>query len=343
MKATHIVKNKEKIMGFIVDNRYVKYYEALYNIDLIDNLGIESDRIVYKKLKDVSIQEVNKQIYNKIAKENSLVRDIQKNLELWKKKSRNKILYVRGARQTGKTTELLKFAYKNYDQIIYIDFFQSRERENFESYDLSDYCKEMLLEDYIDDKNTILILDEIQKSREIYNHLDTLNMELNCDIAVIVNELEILLDKSSYVALKDVEKIELFPLSLEEFCTVIPDENLYLHIGGYPAVIKQYLKSKDIGNCMEIEKSVVKCLTEELKSFVDAEHLFQYVFQLKANNKPLNKKKRKQIACMKYAGIIDKDLYFVDLGVTNYVAGLTAVDNEMIESILRETFLKERI
>lgn len=48
MRATHIVKNKDKIMG---DNRYVKYYEALYNTDLIDNLDIDFDRIVYRKLK----------------------------------------------------------------------------------------------------------------------------------------------------------------------------------------------------------------------------------------------------------------------------------------------------
>lgn len=59
MKATHRVKNSSReTVGFIVDNDYVKYYDALQNIDLIDNLSLTTDREIKPEngeLEDIQI------------------------------------------------------------------------------------------------------------------------------------------------------------------------------------------------------------------------------------------------------------------------------------------------
>ena len=136
MRADYRVKNNQKTVGFIVDKKYVKYYDALKNIEFIDNLVVNKAQVIRSKrgkLKEISIQEVNKKIYQKFVKENSLVRDIEKEFEEWKINFSDYVLYVSGARQTGKTTELLKFAYKNYDQILYVNLANEREKETFKN------------------------------------------------------------------------------------------------------------------------------------------------------------------------------------------------------------------
>lgn len=46
------------------------------------------------------------------------------------------------------------------------------------------YCSRANLPAYKDTRDTILIIDEIQTSAEIYNSLRDLKRSLNCDIAV---------------------------------------------------------------------------------------------------------------------------------------------------------------
>ena len=52
---------------------------------------------------------------------NPFVRDIQRDLEEWRQDKNHGVLQLEGARQIGKTTELLKFAYKNYEYVLYVN------------------------------------------------------------------------------------------------------------------------------------------------------------------------------------------------------------------------------
>ena len=125
LKSSAQVKNSNKrTTGFIIDGNYVKYYDALQNISLIDNLDIATDGTIKSdsaSLDEIAINEINQEIYNKKCEQNPLIRDVQTELEEWRMKWNDYVLYVTGARQTGKTTELLKFAYKHYEQIIYVN------------------------------------------------------------------------------------------------------------------------------------------------------------------------------------------------------------------------------
>ena len=58
-----VVNNEKKTTGFMVDGSYVKYYDALQNIDLIDNLAVTEDGVIRstdKTLDKIDVSKVNK-------------------------------------------------------------------------------------------------------------------------------------------------------------------------------------------------------------------------------------------------------------------------------------------
>ena len=137
MKAIYRVKNSEnKTVGFILDNKkYIPYYSVLYNISLIENLTSDSNGVIKSKkgtLPVSYIKDINFNKYKDLCRKNPLRRDVQSELEKWKQNWSNYVLYLTGARQTGKTTELTKFAYKNYEQVIYINLAEDDCLKNFE-------------------------------------------------------------------------------------------------------------------------------------------------------------------------------------------------------------------
>lgn len=102
-----------------------------------------------KQLPDISYRYVNKKKYSDLCKDNGFVRNIQKELLEWKKQPARKILQLCGARQIDKTTEILKFAYKNYDYVIYINlaadgnkFVQQVIGNGVSVFSMSDYCRD---------------------------------------------------------------------------------------------------------------------------------------------------------------------------------------------------------
>ena len=314
MRALYRVKNsKNQTVGFMTDNGYVKYYNALKNILLIDNLTVTKDNIIKsknKKLNTLSVKEVNNSIYRNSCKKNRLDRDIQKSLYKWKEKRNNLVLYLTGARQTGKTTELLKFAYKNYEQIIYINLANEEALNNFENIVLSNsiqfgminYCRRSLLEEFSDDKHTIIIIDEIQESYKVYNSIRSLQSELNCDIAVTGSYLGKTLNSKYFKPAGNMYELEMLPLSFTEFCRAFHMEEelysidlygnsekdkyvkltelyrVYRQIGGYPAVVDNYMKTKDIDDCFEIIKTIVDRFNEESASYF-TDHKCSVIFQ----------------------------------------------------------------
>lgn len=63
LRATHrVINSNNKTTGFIVDERYVKYFNVRRNIELISNLRMDDDGFICadEKLKEVSIQNINK-------------------------------------------------------------------------------------------------------------------------------------------------------------------------------------------------------------------------------------------------------------------------------------------
>ena len=73
--------------------------------------------------------------------------------------------------------------------------------------------------------NTILIIDEIQRSQTVYNAIRLLSRNVNCDIIVTGSYLgRVLQDKSFFLPAGTVSYCTMFPLSFMGFCRVFGAE-----------------------------------------------------------------------------------------------------------------------
>ena len=118
-KATHRVKDSSNNMiGYVIDRCFYTDYYVKENIGLIDNLSCDAQ---YRIVGSDELPELDYKThivgmkYRLICEENPFVRDIQEELHRWKQDNFHQVLQLEGARQIGKTTELLKFAYQNYE------------------------------------------------------------------------------------------------------------------------------------------------------------------------------------------------------------------------------------
>ena len=95
-------------------------------------------------------------------------RKIEKYLKEWKSDEHKMPLIIKGCRQCGKTFSVLDFAHKNYEHVVYIDFFQHPEYKSVFDDGLNIDLLCMTLSTLIPDANfvsgkTCIIFDEIQE------------------------------------------------------------------------------------------------------------------------------------------------------------------------------------
>lgn len=302
MRVTHrVLYSDNSTAGFIVESQqYFEYRDVLENIKAFDNVYSTKDGVIKSnkgKLKTISKEEYNKSIYDRLVNECPLVRDVQCKLEDWGHKTDKSILMLNGARQTGKTTELSKFAYKHFEDVIYINLGYEQVRNEFISIvihsnnkfmGMYNYCTEVIKQKrFIDSQNTIIIIDEIQESPEVFNSLRSLKSELKCKIAITGSYLARVLNKDFFQPAGDTYEVELNPLSFREICRALGKEDilnnisalgessskdykeltqvfyLYTSIGGYPAVVREYIKYKNKDKCTQLIKNIVSRFTDE--------------------------------------------------------------------------------
>lgn len=311
MKATHRVKDSlGNTKGFIVDDQFLGYYTVFSNINRFENLKITSKNIIKSTKGTLPIIDTHKayreySVFSKKVKEGIFKRDIQKDFEYWHKKLSDYILMLNGARQIGKTTEILKFAIRKYEQIIYVNAADTNDLLKFVSdvldssnvfLGMCNYCREKEGLDYVNSSNTVLIIDEIQASARIYNSLRKLHL-LSCNIIVTGSYYGRLLQSDIFQPAGDLYTIEMSSLSFREFCRAFKKEsefnalkissslseedrnrhknitalfNLYLQIGGYPAVVNSYYKDKDLKICNGILNRLLSIFIDEsLQYFKD--------------------------------------------------------------------------
>lgn len=302
MRAEYRVKdNKGRTRGFIIDGLYYGYWTVYHQLNNIENLIEVSNKIIKSRkgtLPVMSIKEAYKRspVFKEKIKAGIFKRDIQEEINRWYYKfSTRNILRVDGARQVGKTTEILKFALKHYEQIIYINLAQKRNADYFyntvvNSIDatlgMNEFCKGIGELSYYNTPNTVLIIDEIQANAQIYNALRELHT-LGCHIIVTGSYLGRLLQSDIFQPAGDLFKIEMTAMTFNEFARVFSKEKLYnsisekgesvkedyitltelykiyLQIGGYPSVVAEYKRSKNLSNCYSLLKNLLSVFIDE--------------------------------------------------------------------------------
>lgn len=236
-----------------------------------------------------------------------LRRSVYGRLLRWKKES-CLTLEVTGSRQVGKTYIVRKFAEETFQKVIYINMLETsgdeflscirkarqwepgRERpqkpihQAFFFYDKG----------FTDTGETVVIIDEIQESPVVYNLIREFTRDFCCRFIVIESYPGKVLDKEYKLAAGDLTSIRIETLTFEEFMDAIGKEALYqrldlygksdvadyeeaekayeiyCQIGGYPAVVTEYLETGSFAKCREKLEDVIRLFcSESIRYFED--------------------------------------------------------------------------
>lgn len=239
--------------------------------------------------------------------EKYLKRKAYDQLLAWKNHSGHSTLEVSGARQVGKTYLVNKFADEQYKHKIHINLLGLSGEVFLDSYhELREEMKggkrfenpvhELLKKyepDFIDSPDTVVIIDEIQESAEIYNRIREFTRSLESDFIITGSYLGRILNKEFKYSAGDLDSLEIQTLSFDEFLEAVGEyslyENLdlfgasaetvypalekfyqvYCSIGGYPAVILEYLNSGSVDNCQMVLERIIHLFTNESKRYFE--------------------------------------------------------------------------
>lgn len=225
----------------------------------------------------------------------------------WKRRSDYKTLEVSGARQVGKTYLVNKFADEQYAQKIYVnllefsgelflEIYQDMRKEMKEGKRFQNPVKELLLRyapDFHDSKDTVVIIDEIQESAEIYNRIREFTRSLESDFIVTGSYLGRILNKEFRYSAGDMTALEIYTLSFEEFLDALGKKEqflkldifgsgedadyqdiseqyrIYTQIGGYPSVVLKYLSGASVKECQDELQEIIRLFTNESRRYFD--------------------------------------------------------------------------
>ncbi|MDY2627217.1 MAG: AAA family ATPase [Lachnospiraceae bacterium] len=237
-----------------------------------------------------------------------LKRKIYDDLLRWKSEDSGHVLEVNGARQVGKTYILDKFARENYKNYIYINMVQSSgnaflkclemvesEWRPGEKREEKPLHRALQLYDgnFADCKDTVVVIDEIQESPKVYSLIREFSRGFEACFIVTGSYLGKTFSKEYFLPAGDIDIMVLDTMSYEEFlmaadryelyCTIDLfggnsyeeyDElrkwyEIYCQIGGYPAVVKKYLETRDVRACQKELAKIIRIFIQESDRYFD--------------------------------------------------------------------------
>jgi predicted AAA+ superfamily ATPase len=222
------------------------------------------------------------------------IRNIHDSLEKWCVKDDRKPLVLRGARQVGKTTAVHQFS-KQFDQYIYVNLELPEDRKPFEEFKSIETLVQALF--FLQNKTrtkedrTLIFIDEIQEVPQALNILRYF-YEQTPSIYVIAagSLLETLFNQHMRFPVGRLEYLVLRPVSFTEFLQGIGETealqalktiplptyasdklfdlyHLYAVIGGMPAVVWQYIKTKDLTSLRDVYESLIISYLEDVEKY----------------------------------------------------------------------------
>ena len=223
-----------------------------------------------------------------------LKRKIEKTLLDWKNNKDKKPLVIKGCRQCGKTSSVLKFANENYKSVIYINFIEHPEYKLLfaDSLDVNEITKKMSsLHNFKFSDNshdTILIFDEIQYCGNARTSLKFFKIDGRYDVIATGSLLGVrgVGEEVVSIPVGFETNINMYPMDFEEFLwangindAVISDlkkkfENAekideathkkfkqillsYIIVGGMPSAVDKYIKTNKYDEVLTIQKDII--------------------------------------------------------------------------------------
>ena len=223
-----------------------------------------------------------------------LKRKIEKRLLEWKGTKAKKPLLIKGVRQCGKTSSVLKFANENYENVVYINFIEHPEYKAFfaDTLDVKEILKKMssLYSIHITEEayKTIFIFDEIQNCGNARTALKFFAIDGRYDVIATGSLLGVkgAGEEPVSVPVGYEDNIYMYPMDFEEFLWAndINDETInyiknkfdnyekideatherfkrlflyYIIVGGMPKAVDEFVKTNKIDEVLKIQKNII--------------------------------------------------------------------------------------
>lgn len=233
-------------------------------------------------------------------------RNIEAHLEEWKHSSNRKPLIIRGARQTGKTTIVLRFA-QSYPQYIHANLDRFEDLKLFETErPLSELVDELFFTRGLrQNKRTLIFIDEIQQSSRAM-HLLRYFLEDYPSFHIIAtgSMLEQSLAAQSGFPVGRVSYLYMHPVSFFEFLNALGEQaasdmyqqiplpayahekilslfHRYAVLGGMPEAVRLYAEAHDVASTQQVYEDLIHAYFDDIRKYPVSEPrklVVQHVF-----------------------------------------------------------------
>lgn len=234
-----------------------------------------------------------------------LKRKATKDIKKWVESKDRKCLVVQGARQTGKTYIIERFAEDNYEEYVEINFKQMPSARDIFSGDLTVANMVMAMRFRFPEKKiapgkTMIFLDEIQECQEALTSLKFWALDNRFDVIASGSLLGIDYKRASSYPVGYVDYLKMDGLDFEEFLwgmgitedmietlcgyletrTVIPEAihsqmmdyyRQYVAIGGMPEAVSKYADTRDFRDVDRIQRNLLQGYLYDIAHYATAE------------------------------------------------------------------------
>lgn len=223
----------------------------------------------------------------------------------WVDSKNKKCLVIQGARQTGKTYIVERFAEENYEEIVEINFKQIPSAMDIFSGDLTVDNMVMAMRFRFPEKKiipgkTMIFLDEIQECQEAITSLKFWALDNRFDVIASGSLLGIDYKRASSYPVGYVDYLKMYGIDFEEFLwgmgisedmimnicgylsskAAIPEAihsqmmkyfRQYVAIGGMPEAVQKYIDTKDFREVDRIQRSLLQGYQYDIAHYATAE------------------------------------------------------------------------
>ena len=226
-------------------------------------------------------------------------------IKRWADTKEKKCLVVQGARQTGKTYIIERFAEENYEELVEINFKQMISAVDIFAGDLTVENMVMAMRFRFPEKKiipgkTLIFLDEIQECQEAITSLKFWALDNRFDVIASGSLLGIDYKRASSYPVGYVDYLRMYGLDFEEFLwgmgiaedmtdnlhrymaskTVIPQAinssmmnyyRQYIATGGMPEVVQKYIDTRDFREVDRLQRSLLQGYQYDIAHYATAE------------------------------------------------------------------------
>lgn len=234
-----------------------------------------------------------------------LKRKATKDIKKWVESKDRKCLVVQGARQTGKTYIIERFAEENYEEYVEINFKQMPSARDIFSGDLTVANMVMAMRFRFPEKKiapgkTMFFLDEIQECQEALTSLKFWALDNRFDVIASGSLLGIDYKRASSYPVGYLDYLKMDGLDFEEFLwgmgitedmietlrgylesrTAIPEAihsqmmayyRQYVAIGGMPEAVSKYAETRDFRDVDRIQRNLLQGYLYDIAHYATAE------------------------------------------------------------------------